>query len=223
MARKPLISALPVRIKVAVFPMPNAVLFPGVALPLQFHDERYSRMLREAQGQGCSVAVALAATPKKGDEMVLNTICGAGPVQLLKSFPDGHSEAVLMGERRVKLLSITQKHPYLMMEAEDLPPVGTPLRPEVSLAVLKKLIQSWAFLHPAVSNRVGPIFDEFDSQAELTDFFVFHFVQKVELQQAYLNCTDVTARGEMLQTYLQERLQKLVSRTQREIRGSLIH
>lgn len=209
-------------IQVAVFPMPDAVLFPGVALPLQFRDDRYREMLRQAQASGCSVAVSLA-TAGEGEEVVLNAICGAGQVQLLEHFPDGHSEVVLLGERRVKLLDVSQEHPYLVMEAEDLGRSDRQTRSEAGFDSLKKLVQTWAFLNPDLPSALGPVFEQFETQAELTDFFVFHFVEPVELQQTYLGCTDVAARGEMLRGYLQERVEKLFRRTRRELRHSLLH
>ncbi len=44
---------------VGVFPLPNAVLFPGATLPLQVHEARYRAMVRDALTDDAVIAIAL--------------------------------------------------------------------------------------------------------------------------------------------------------------------
>ncbi len=107
------------RFDVAVFPIPDAVLFPGTTLPLHIFEERYGRMLADLRAKGWPLAISLVEPePSSAHEYRLNTICGAGSVQIFKEYGDGRSDILVHGTQRVKLLSFVQREPYLIMEAE---------------------------------------------------------------------------------------------------------
>lgn len=209
-----IIEQLPVlqsnRIDVAVFPLVNTVLFPGVTLPLRVFDERYQQMLYDVKARGWPLAISLA-TPSAGSQFTLNTICGAGEVQIAEVHPNGRCDALVLGQRRVKLCSIVQTEPYFIMEAETLDP-----RIGVAASGISRgfdeflaLVKTWAFLNPRVPEQASLLFDQFQSFGELSDFFAFHFLRRAEIKQKYLNCADPIARAEMLADHLERDLMKV--------------
>jgi ATP-dependent Lon protease len=209
------------RFDIAVFPLPNAVLFPGTTLPLQLADDRYNQMLFEIQAREWPLAVSLV-TAAEGDELVLNTICGAGQVELFRQFPDGHSEVLVHGNQRVRLLRILQTDPYLIMEAERLDPLDR--KPTVEhFENLKRLIKAWVFVNPKIPDELSPVFDEFDNPGELTDFFVFHFLKQALDKQHYLNCTSALKRVEMLSAFLETDLKRLTKRMVSRRKAVVLH
>lgn len=211
------------RFEVAVFPLTNAVLFPGVTLPLQVFEERYEKMLSDIRIRSMPLAVCLVI-PQSNQEFLMNPICGAGEVQLFQQYPDGHSDILVHGNQRVRLEGVIRNEPYLLMEAERLEnPTVIESHLKWSLDELKTLIQTWIFFHPDLPDYMSMIFDGFKGYGELTDFFVFHFMKKVEDQQRYLDCPNPLERAEWLARYLEVDLLRLSRRHKREKKFMMFH
>lgn len=166
----------------AVFPLSDAVLFPGATMPLQLMEPRYHQMLKEIQARDWPLAIALAV-PSATRDFMLSSICGAGPVQVFKQHPDGKTDILVRGERRVKLRSFIQQEPYFIMEAEcadtladiHLPPI--PVGERKTLDEFRALVKTWAFLHPSVPDHLLPVFEGARTLSTLCDLFVYHFVK----------------------------------------------
>ncbi len=207
----------------AVFPLLDAVLFPGTTLPLQIFEERFWRMLEEVRAREWPLAVSLV-TAARGDELKLSTICGAGEIQEARRHPGGGAEVLLYGTQRVKLLSVVQQRPYLIMEAQSLQieEERTPLSKKGFEEYLG-LIKTWAFLNPAVPDELTLHFDSFKEFGELTDFFVFHFIEDARAKQEYLNCTHPIQRAEMLANRLELEISRLNRKLKRQKKGLLLH
>lgn len=211
------------RFDVAVFPLFNAVLFPGTTLPLQILEARYSEMLKDVQDQKKPLAVALVL-PGEGEELILNSICGVGEVQVCEDHGDGRSEILVHGSRRVRLCSVKQQTPYLVMEAEELEPEdGVDFAFDRTFEDFVSLVKTWAFLNPKFPDQLTAMFDEFANYGELTDFFVFHFMKDAEMKQLYLDCNNPLLRAAMLCEYLEADLERQTRRASRQKRRLLLH
>jgi ATP-dependent Lon protease len=211
------------RFDLAVFPLSNAVLFPGVTLPLHIFEERYEKMLRDVTARGWSLAVPLAV-PCNDHEFLLNTIAGAGQVQVYKEYPDGASDILVHGKQRVKLCSFIQKDPYFVMEAEVLEPLGEgPGQLAKIDGDFVSLVKSWAFINPSMPEYLPLLFDDFGNLGELVDFFAFHFLKTATEKQTYLNCMDPVERAEMLSKFLEVDLIRQSHRVTRMHKRRLLH
>ena len=211
------------RLDVAVFPVLDAVLFPGVSLPIQVFEERYWQMVQDSQARGWPLAISLV-TPLGGDEFTLNPICGAGRVQIFKDFSDGSSDILVHGNQRVRLKSFVQQEPYFVMEAELVEPsVSINSKGMISFSEFTDLVKKWVFLNPIISDRLLSVFEGFKSFGELTDFFVFHFLKKVQDKQLYLDCLDSIERAEMLACFLEKDLARLKRKAVRSKQGLLMN
>lgn len=214
----------PERFDVAVFPLLEKVLFPGTSLPLHIHEERYARMLEEVQAKKWPLAVALV-TPHDGNNFFLNTICGAGTVEITHNYGDGRSDILVHADRRVKLHGFIQKEPWFIMEAEELGPRASrdDLFGKGQFEELQELIKTWIFLGSEIQACEAPVFDRFQSAGEMVDFFVFHYMKRALDKQIYLNCTDPVQRGLMLSEYLKTDLVRLGRRHAKTRSARLIH
>ena len=79
------------RIDIAVFPLPDAVLFPGTSLPIHLFQARHEKMLEDIRARGWWLALLLAL-PLGPSRFSLNAICGAGVVQVSREHPDGRMD-----------------------------------------------------------------------------------------------------------------------------------
>ncbi|MFG2756300.1 LON peptidase substrate-binding domain-containing protein [Streptomyces wuyuanensis] len=135
--------------RLPLFPL-NAVLFPGLVLPLNVFEERYRAMMREllktdeseprrfavvAIRDGREVAPSApgmpdqTAQPEKGPAAGF----GADPIQAfhrvgciadaatIRERADGSFEVLATGTTRVKLLSVDASGPFLTAELEEIP------------------------------------------------------------------------------------------------------
>lgn len=114
-----------------VFPLPDVVLFPGVAVPLHIFEPRYRAMVKDALAS--DGVVALARPDPEGDlgetEMGLCAIACAGAIVWHESLPGDRFNIVLEGVSRVRLLGERPKlHPYRELTAKVLldPPYDGP-------------------------------------------------------------------------------------------------
>lgn len=134
--------------RLPLFPL-NAVLFPGLVLPLNVFEERYRAMMREllktddseprrfvvvAIRDGHEVAQTAPGMPDPTAVPERGPAAGFGPEPLaafhpvgcvadaatIRERPDGSFEVVATGTTRVRLLSVDASGPYLTAEVEDL-------------------------------------------------------------------------------------------------------
>jgi uncharacterized protein len=132
-----------------LFPL-NAVLFPGLVLPLSVFEERYRAMMREllktdgaearrfvvvAIRDGHEVAVTApgmpdpTAEPERGPSAgfgdspmdSFHTVGCVADAATIRERPDGSFEVVATGTSRVKLLSVDASGPYLTARVEEMP------------------------------------------------------------------------------------------------------
>ncbi len=213
------------RIDVAVFPLANAVLFPGVSLPLHVFEGRYEKMLEDVRARGWQLAVSLVEASQSQTEFVLNTICGAGDVQIFREYPNGSSDILVHGKQRVKLLNFIQHEPYLVMEAEVLQPKPASRSRDArsTLERFQALVKTWAFLHPELPQETPFLFQEIRDLGQLCDFFVFHFLTRPLDKQVYLNTPNPIERAEMLTNFLETDLVRLTRKVDRHKRSLLMH
>lgn len=137
--------------RLPLFPL-NAVLFPGLVLPLNVFEERYRAMMREllktdedgprrfavvAIRDGHQIAAAApgmpgsAAAPENGPAdgfgsdplTAFHTVGCIADAATIRERHDGTFEVLATGTTRVKVLSVDASGPYLTAELEELPEV----------------------------------------------------------------------------------------------------
>lgn len=142
--------------QLSIFPLPNAALFPGAALPLHVFEPRYRDLVRDALGARKILAVARL---KPGFEASYEErppvfeVCGVGVIETYRLRPDGRFDITLRGLGRVQIL-------------EELPPVLSyrqvraqllrerPSEPALVAAWQQKLAALWVKLAPHLPDAV---------------------------------------------------------------------
>ena len=107
-----------------ILPSRDAVLYPGMLLPLQATDQRWVRLLNDAVSARQPVGITLQRDP--ADEVVdllgLYQIGTAANIVRLLKLPDGSLQVLLQGLARVRLTDkATQAEPYLRADITVLP------------------------------------------------------------------------------------------------------
>jgi Lon protease-like protein len=208
-------------IDLPVFPLPNAVLFPGTSILLNVFNERYRKLLEEVYERGGDLAIALAIPSREGTGFDLSPVGSAGKIKTFHKFPDGHLELLVEGERRVRLCTLIQLQPYLVMETQDLESADEKTAWPKVLGRLQDLARAWVFLHPSFEDQSALMLDDFPTLGALCDFFVFHFIKRVREKQLYLDCVDPLERAERLANFLERDLERLSRQAMKRSRAKL--
>jgi Lon protease-like protein len=94
-------SAKPVR--VPIFPLAGAILFPRAQLPLHIFEERYREMIRDALAGKAQVGMIQPSEP--GEHPPLYRVGCIGELVGVEELDDGRFNVVLQGSRRFRLIA----------------------------------------------------------------------------------------------------------------------
>lgn len=141
--------------RLPVFPLPNAVLFPGALLPLHVFEERYREMMREIIPGRRRLAVARLRPGFEADyygRPPVFEVCGVGAIVRDAQRDDGRYDILVRGIQRVRLLEeLAPKEGYRTFRAEAL--FDQPNTHAASVAAWqKKLSELWQQLKPHLPN-----------------------------------------------------------------------
>jgi Lon protease-like protein len=112
-------SALPELLP--VFPLPNVVLFPNMALPLHIFEERYRRMVGDClAGRRLLGMLLYRAGWESAEDPVPYEVGGLGQIARAIKLPMGNYDIVLRGLGRVRVIEYVQVRPYRIARVEYL-------------------------------------------------------------------------------------------------------
>jgi Lon protease-like protein len=98
-----------------LFPLPQAVLFPGAVLPLHVFEPRYKAMIRDCLASHRTLAVVQITDPGKRDEHghpSIASVAGAGVIVDHAELPAGRYNILVRGQARVRLEELPFVPPY---------------------------------------------------------------------------------------------------------------
>src|SRR2546426_389825 len=130
--------------QVAVMPLPNAILFPRVMLPLYIFEPRYKEMLAACLEGDRMFAVALLRKgwERQGRNPASYPVATVGLITNCVAKPDGTSNLVLEGIQRVRICRYVRRRPYPVADIKPLSSFGA--KPSVNREPLKTAISRLA-------------------------------------------------------------------------------
>ncbi len=106
-----------------LIPMRNAVLFPGMAIPITIGRDQSLAAAQEAVNSGRKIGLLLQTSPEV-DEPTAADLHQTGTLANILRYvttPDGAHHLVVQGEERFRVLDYTSTNPYLSAHVEPLP------------------------------------------------------------------------------------------------------
>ncbi|MBI4266193.1 MAG: LON peptidase substrate-binding domain-containing protein [Acidobacteria bacterium] len=134
---------------IPLFPLPEAVLFPGVARPLFIFEPRYREMVADALTGDRIIGMVLLRPGFEKDyegRPPIYEIGCAGEIEEYEQLPDGRYTIVLRGLTKFRVVGEDQRRVYRLARVEVMPEVPT----EEELAPLSALRQRLSDLLLAV-------------------------------------------------------------------------
>jgi Lon protease-like protein len=196
---------------VAVFPLPNLVLFPGTPLALHIFEPRYRDMLRDCLQEGRMLLAIAQLEPgwqsAYDGRPPLYQVAGVGRIVAQRKQPDGTYDIELEGVARVRLHELAAERSYRRARAsvliETAPDAGLPAVARASLWSLATGIAALARRDPRFEGmELLAAADDDDSL--LLDRLAHQFVSDPAARQRLLETLDVSARLQALERHMAE-------------------
>jgi len=116
--------------RLSIFPLPGALLFPGMHLPLHIFEPRYRAMISDAMARDRRIGIIqprpdFQGAPSQGDKPALFDIGCVGKIAEFEALDDGRYNLVLEGLslfRMVREIDATTQ--FRQIEAELIPNAG---------------------------------------------------------------------------------------------------
>lgn len=100
----------------AIFPLPNIILFPGTFLPLHIFEPRYRLMLDYTIE--CDSELGITSINKNSE---IESVFGWGKIIKKETFADGRSNIILEGTGLAKILEFDSTEPFIISKVEKIP------------------------------------------------------------------------------------------------------
>lgn len=103
--------------RITIFPLPGAVLYPGLQLPLHIFEPRYRAMISDALARDRRIGMIQPQRPVEGAPLF--AVGCVGRIDDVEALEDGRFNIVLEGEKRFRILrELDVTTPFRQVEAE---------------------------------------------------------------------------------------------------------
>ena len=182
--------------RISVFPLPGALLFPGLQLPLHIFEPRYCAMVSDALARDRMIGmIQPRGEPGPGLRPPLFDVGGLGRIAEVEALEEGRFNIILEGVglfRVVRELDVPTL--FRQVEAEMIAPAPHPVLAAVERAALELEARRFAVW---LGYRV-----DWEGVAELDDETFTNAIAQIApfdaaAKQALLEATDLSARAEL--------------------------
>ena len=211
----------------ALLPLRNTVLFPGVVIPITVGRDKSIKAVNDAY-KGNKLIGVLAQKDPNIEEPELKDLCSTGTVakivKLIK-MPDGGTTIIIQGKKRFRMIALIEEEPYFKarievlsedekMQDEDF---------EAYTASIKELATQIIQISPNLPTEASIILKNIENASFLINFVSSNLNSDLKEKQNLLEIDDVKVRAEKLIELLQRELQfaelknKVTTKTRTEI------
>ena len=185
--------------RLSIFPLPGAILFPELQLPLHIFEPRYRALVSDALVKDRRIGMIQPQTATEGAPLF--AIGCVGKIDEVEALDDGRYNIVLEGEARFRLLrELEVATPYRQIEAELLPDQDEEVLSSAERASFEREARRFA-------NAQGYSVD-WESVERLDDVVLVNGVSQIApfdaaAKQALLEASDLRTRCELLVQLMQ--------------------
>jgi Lon protease-like protein len=197
---------------IAVMPLPNAILFPRVLLPLHIFEPRYKKMLADCLTEERMFAVALLRKgwETQGHNPAPFPIAGVGVIRTSVARPDGTANVILEGMARVRILEYVKLRPYRVARIEPLQSTDdlVQARREPLLQAVNQLAQARARAGARLPKSVLSALRSIKSPDYLSDLVSYTLLDDYYDKQLILEALDIDERLDKLVALLHKKVER---------------
>jgi Lon protease-like protein len=189
---------------VRLFPLPNAVLFPQVMMPLHIFEPRYRQMTADALAGDRLIAMALLKPDQQTEDVpALHPVVCVGKIIADQRLEDGRYNLLLRGLSRARILEekVTLKL-YRIADVALLDDASPATGAEELHALLAGSVRYWVQVMGLAQDQMAKLLNSDLPMGTLVDVLSFALPVAVEVKQELLEELNVERRLRRLLTFL---------------------
>ena len=198
----------------AILPLRNMVLFPGVVIPITAGRDKSIRLINEANAEGKIIGVVAQKNeededPTKNDIHKIGTV--AKILRVLK-MPDGNVTVILQGKKRFEIDTVITENPYIRAEVKEVSE-KRPSKHDTEFVAIVDSIKELAIQiikeSPNIPSEATFAIKNIESQSFLINFVTSNMNLSVKEKQDLLAVNALKERALETLRYMNIELQKL--------------
>ncbi len=198
--------------ELAILPLKNTVLFPGVVIPITVSRDKSIKLVREVYKQSRIIGVVSQkdASVEDPDYKDLNRIGTAAYIIKILQMPDGNTTVIIQGKKRFELQELTQEDPYFMARVkayESGEEIGGNDKFKALISTIKDMAIQIVKLSPNVPSEAAFALRNIESPVFLVNFISSNLHIDVPDKQKLLEIKDVDTRANVVLGHLKRELQ----------------
>ncbi|HSU28706.1 MAG TPA: endopeptidase La [Chitinophagaceae bacterium] len=213
---------------IALLPLRNTVLFPGVVLPITVGRDKSIKAVNDAY-KGDKLIGVVAQKDSNIEDPGVNDLESVGTVakivKLIK-MPDGGTTIIIQGKSRFLIESVYEEDPYFRAKIKKLEEEASPKEDgdfDAYIANIKDLATDIVQLSPNMPTEASIILRNIENPAFLIHFVSSNLNTDIKDKQRLLELNQIRQRADLLMQLLQKELQfaelknKLTTKTRAEL------
>ncbi len=221
------INSIVVPEEIALLPLRNTVLFPGVVLPITVGRDKSINAVNDAyRGDKLVGVIAQKDSAIEDPEVTdLENIGTVAKIVKLIKMPDGGTTIIIQGKSRFRVESIVAEDPYFKAKISKLDEEESPKDEDFNayVANIKDLAADIVQLSPNIPAEASIILRNIENPAFLIHFVSSNLNTDIKDKQRLLELNQIRQRADLLMQLLQKELQfvelknKVTSKTRTEL------
>lgn len=213
--------------QIALLPLRNTVLFPGVVLPITVGRDKSIKAVNDAYKSDKLIGViaqkdSSVEDPEKNDLEKVGTI--AKIIKVIK-MPDGGTTVIIQGKARFYLNEVVSEDPYFIAKITSLNDEEAPKDGDFDayVANIKEMATEIIQLSPNIPSEAAIILRNIENPSFLIHFVSGNLNTEIKEKQKLLELNNIRQRADLLMQLLQKELQfaelknKVTAKTKTEI------
>ena len=197
----------------AILPLKNTVLFPGVIIPITIGRDKSIKLINDSENSNNKIGVLSQKDPhiEIPTTKDLNQIGTVAQILKTLKMPDGNITAIIQGRKRFKVESIVKEEPYIVASVQEINDkkyqknkASDALISSVRDLALKIIDES-----PNIPSEANIALKNIKSSSFLINFVSSNMNIDLETKQSLLEETDFEKRANSVLKYLTKELQIL--------------
>jgi ATP-dependent Lon protease len=212
---------------IALLPLRNTVLFPGVVLPITVGRDKSIKAVNDAY-KGTKLIGVIAQKDSSVEDPQFTDLETIGTVaKIVKQIkmPDGGTTIIIQGRTRFQVKQLLSDEPYFKADIDVLQDDDAPQEPdfEAYVANIKDLATEIIQLSPNIPSEAAVILRNIESPSFLIHFVSSNLNTELKEKQRLLVLDNIRERADLLMQLLQKELQfaelknKVTNKTKAEL------
>jgi ATP-dependent Lon protease len=202
----------------AILPLRNTVLFPGVVIPITVGRDKSIKLIREANKGERIIGVVSQQDVSIEDPTFgqLNTVGTTALIVKMLQMPDGNTTVILQGKKRFHLKEEIQSEPYIKATIEPFEEIRPKQDKEFKAMVssIKDMAMSIVQMSPNIPTEAGIAIKNIESISFLINFISSNMNADMSVKQRMLETINLRERANQVLEHLTTELQMLELKNQ---------